>query len=283
MKKLKLIALLIGLAVLFSGCINRTDLLTIDMSSSPDRSADETTTAISAEEIDDETTETAVPFAEPSASVTEETASVTESETNTTTAVTTTTTAVITTTAATTASTTTAATTTAATTTPAVTTTTAATTTAPVTTTTEATTSAPKPESFVLSESGRQKMLSLINKARAEAGLAPMTLDATADTIAQQRATELVISYNHTRPDGSSFVQMFNDMGIYYGMFGENIAYGMNTMSTVEEAFEAWMNSSGHRANILSENYTCVGVGMYSVEKNGNRYYYWCQIFSVYY
>ena len=126
-------------------------------------------------------------------------------------------------------------------------------------------------------------MLALINEARAEAGLSPMTLDATANSIAQQRAKELVTSYSHTRPDGSSFVQLFNDNGIYYGMFGENIAYGMNTMSTVEEAFEAWMNSSGHRANILNENYTCVGVGMYAVEKNGSWYYYWCQTFAVYY
>ena len=110
-----------------------------------------------------------------------------------------------------------------------------------------------------------------------------MKLDSTATSIAQKRATELNTSYSHTRPDGSSFMDMFNSMGVYYGAFGENIAYGMNTMSTVEEAFEAWMNSSGHRANILSEDFTSVGVGMYSVEKNGNQYYYWCQIFAVYY
>ena len=126
-------------------------------------------------------------------------------------------------------------------------------------------------------------MLRLVNEARAEHGLDPLVLEDNADSFARTRAKELYTSYSHTRPNGMGLMESYNAMDIYYGMFGENIAYGMNTMSTVEEAFEAWMNSDGHRANILNENYTSLGVGMYAVKVKGNWYYYWCQEFAVYY
>ena len=66
---------------------------------------------------------------------------------------------------------------------------------------------------------------------------------------------------------------MMKQFGIRYSAAGENIAKGQNSPEAV---MNAWMNSSGHRANILSNNYDQLGVG-YETDKNGNTY--WVQMF----
>ena len=152
----------------------------------------------------------------------------------------------------------------------------------PPVTTTAAQTEPEEIKTSVISDAGMKKMLKLVNEARAEKGLAPMKLDPTACKIAQLRAEELVKSFSHTRPDGSDFSSPYEEMGVNYKRIGENIAYGMNMMSSVRDAFESWMASDGHRANILDSNFDSLGVGMYAVKKNGAWYYYWCQTFAVY-
>jgi uncharacterized protein YkwD len=76
--------------------------------------------------------------------------------------------------------------------------------------------------------------------------------------------------FSHTSPTYGSPFQMIRAFGLSYRTAGENIAYGYTTPQAV---VNGWMNSSGHRANILSSSYTQIGVGYVS---QGN---YWTQLF----
>lgn len=76
--------------------------------------------------------------------------------------------------------------------------------------------------------------------------------------------------FNHTSPTYGSPFDMMKSFGINYRTAGENIAKGQRS---AQEVVNAWMNSSGHRANILNKNYTHIGVGYV---KDGN---YWTQMF----
>ena len=76
--------------------------------------------------------------------------------------------------------------------------------------------------------------------------------------------------FSHTSPTYGTPFQMMKSFGITYKTAGENIARGYNTPESV---VNGWMNSSGHRANILNSTYTRIGVGYV---KDGN---YWTQMF----
>lgn len=117
------------------------------------------------------------------------------------------------------------------------------------------------------------QVLSLVNAERAKANLSPLTLDPTVQRAAQLRAQEIVRSFSHTRPNGSSFSSALTEAGAAYRGAGENIAYGQ---STPQEVMRAWMNSPGHRANILSKNFTTIGIGYTLI--NGTPY--WAQLFT---
>ena len=84
---------------------------------------------------------------------------------------------------------------------------------------------------------------------------------------------------SHTRPDGKSFDTVLDEKNLTWWHSAENIANGTNTMTTVKEAFEAWINSSGHRANILSPKMKYMAVAKKTIEKDGNTITYWEQIF----
>lgn len=116
------------------------------------------------------------------------------------------------------------------------------------------------------------QVLQLVNKERAARGLKPLTLDAKASAAAQVRAAECARSFSHTRPDGRSCFTALKEGGVSYRRAGENIAYGQRTPNSV---MTDWMNSSGHRANILNSNYNSIGIG-YTVI-NGTPY--WAQFF----
>lgn len=117
------------------------------------------------------------------------------------------------------------------------------------------------------------QVLSLVNEERAKAGLSPLTLDTGASEAADIRAKEIVNNFSHTRPNGNSFSSALTENGVSYRSAGENIAYGQNTPS---EVMNSWMNSSGHRANILNQNFTKIGIGHYETA-NGTDY--WVQVF----
>ena len=117
------------------------------------------------------------------------------------------------------------------------------------------------------------QVVKLVNEERAKAGLSPLTVNSKAANAAQTRAREIEKSFSHTRPDGSSFNTALTEAGVSFRGAGENIAYGQ---TTPQQVMEGWMNSSGHRANILNANYTSIGVGHY---KNGAGVDYWTQLF----
>lgn len=118
------------------------------------------------------------------------------------------------------------------------------------------------------------RITELVNQERAKQGLSPVTLDARITKAAQVRANETITSFSHTRPNGSSFSSVLKEAGISYRGCGENIAWGQKSPEAV---MEAWMNSDGHRANILNPNYKYIGVG-YAQSQNGTKY--WSQLFT---
>lgn len=119
-----------------------------------------------------------------------------------------------------------------------------------------------------------KQVATLVNEERAKVGLAPLTLDVTISKAATTRSKEIQTSFSHTRPNGSSFSTVLKENGISYKGSGENIAWGQKTP---KEVMKAWMNSDGHRANILNKNYTKIGVG-YVQNSAGTAY--WTQLFT---
>lgn len=119
-----------------------------------------------------------------------------------------------------------------------------------------------------------EQVINLVNEERAKEGLSPLTLDTKVAAAAQVRAEEIVTSFSHTRPDGTSFATALKEQNVNYRRAGENIAWGQKSP---EEVVNAWMNSSGHRANIMNSNFTSIGVGYY--QHNGVNY--WCQLFTA--
>ena len=79
--------------------------------------------------------------------------------------------------------------------------------------------------------------------------------------------------FSHTSPTYGSPFDMMKSFGISYTAAGENIAKGQNSPQSV---MNAWMNSSGHRANILNKSYNQIGVG---VAKDSRGNLYWTQMF----
>ena len=129
------------------------------------------------------------------------------------------------------------------------------------------------PDNETEADASIQRIVDLVNEERAKEGLAPLTLHSSATAAAAVRAKEIKTSFSHTRPDGRNFNTALNEQGVSYRGAGENIAYGQRTP---EEVMTGWMNSSGHRANIMNGSYTSIGVGHY-VDANGVSY--WTQLF----
>lgn len=116
------------------------------------------------------------------------------------------------------------------------------------------------------------KVITLVNQYRAANGVSSLKKHTLLTKAAEIRAKELKQLFSHTRPDGTScFTAVSPDYHYYY--LGENIAAGYPDADSV---MNGWMNSPGHRANILNKNYTEIGVAVF--EYNG--YKYWVQIFG---
>ena len=101
--------------------------------------------------------------------------------------------------------------------------------------------------------------LEMVNKERVAQGLSPLKMDQGLLDAAMQRAGEISIYFDHTRPDGSICFSIFPSNA---SSRGENIAANFNT--DPQGAMNQWMNSSGHRANILSSSYTSIGIGCFT-------------------
>lgn len=124
-------------------------------------------------------------------------------------------------------------------------------------------------------QSEAEAVAALVNEARQSAGLTALQLDETLCAAAQARAEEIAQSFSHTRPDGTSCFTILKEFGISYRAVGENIAKGSQTPEAV---MDGWMHSEGHRANILNDAFTSIGVGYYV---DGAGVAHWVQIFCA--
>jgi uncharacterized YkwD family protein len=120
-----------------------------------------------------------------------------------------------------------------------------------------------------------QQVVELVNKERAAAGLPALKMNTKLAGVAEKKAEDLRDKnyFDHQSPTYGSPFDMMKQFGIKYSTAGENIAKGQKTPS---EVMNGWMNSPGHRANILNANYTEIGVG-YVTDSNGTTY--WVQHF----
>lgn len=105
-----------------------------------------------------------------------------------------------------------------------------------------------------------QQMVNLINQERLKAGVQPLQVDLELTKVAREKSQDMINKnyFSHESPTYGSPFEMMKQFGISYSTAGENIACNQS----VEKAHDALMNSSGHRANILSENYSYVGIGI---------------------
>lgn len=120
------------------------------------------------------------------------------------------------------------------------------------------------------------EVVRLVNEERAKEGLAPLGTFDTLTQAAAIRAPELVELFSHTRPNGSTCFTALDETGARRGAHtcGENIAAGSPTAA---EVVDLWMNSPGHRANILNPDFTHIGVGYFNAP--GGYHHYWVQMF----
>lgn len=118
-------------------------------------------------------------------------------------------------------------------------------------------------------------MLKQVNAQRAKNGKSALTLNQSLCASARVRASEIAKDgcFSHTRPDGSGCFTAIS--GVSYRTAGENIAMGTWGYFGVDKIMDRWMNSEGHRANILNGDFSEVGFGCVVVNGNG----YWVQIF----
>lgn len=141
------------------------------------------------------------------------------------------------------------------------------TTTAPMTTTTTTKKSKPTTDSSAASQ-----VLSLVNGYRGQYGCGPVSMDSRLNRAAQGHSDDMSANgyFSHTSLDGRTFVDRAEDAG-YPSPGAENIARGQ---TPAQQVMSAWMNSSGHRANILNCSMRTMGLGL------ATRGYYWTQMFG---
>ena len=120
----------------------------------------------------------------------------------------------------------------------------------------------------------RKRVVELANIARKDNGTSSsLILDPTLTEAAQKRAEELIKLFSHTRPNGSQFLTVLKEYNITYNTSGENIANGQ---VDADDVMKSWLNSPGHRANILNGKFGKIGVGVFEY----NNSLYWVQIFT---
>ena len=110
-----------------------------------------------------------------------------------------------------------------------------------------------------------EQVVNLVNQERAKQGLGALSSDSLLTKVALDKAKDMYNNnyFDHNSPTYGSPFNMMKSYGVKYSYAGENIAKGQRTP---QEVMNAWMNSSGHRANILGGNYTKIGVAYYNGE-----------------
>lgn len=128
----------------------------------------------------------------------------------------------------------------------------------------------------VITTTGQEnEVIRLVNLARSTAGLQPLAANWQLSRVARYKSADMATKgyFSHTSPTYGSPFQMMESFGLRFSAAGENIAYGQRTPS---EVMSDWMNSPGHRANILNPTYTQIGVGLATDSKG---VCYWTQEF----
>ncbi len=121
-----------------------------------------------------------------------------------------------------------------------------------------------------------KEVLDLVNEQRNKQGLNPLMMDSSLNHIATLKAQDMRDHnyFDHNSQTYGSPFEMLQRFGIHYSSAGENIAAGQKS---AQQVMNDWMNSTGHRANILNENYTHLGVGYVEGGAYGT---YWVQTFT---
>lgn len=119
------------------------------------------------------------------------------------------------------------------------------------------------------------QVIKLVNQARVNAGLQPFTANWELSRVARYKSQDMANKgyFNHTSPTYGSPFTMMQNFGIKFTAAGENIAMGQRT---AQDVMNSWMNSPGHRSNILNPSFNQIGVGL---AKNSNGTCYWTQQF----
>lgn len=126
------------------------------------------------------------------------------------------------------------------------------------------------------------QVVALTNQERLAHGCGPVTMDNRLRLAADGHSQDMALNdyFSHTAPDGTSPWDRIRAQGYVYSMAGENIAAGY---SSPESVVQGWMNSDGHRANILNCGFIHIGVGYYYIQNdtgNVNYRHYWTQVFA---
>jgi uncharacterized protein YkwD len=132
----------------------------------------------------------------------------------------------------------------------------------------------PKPPGDTTAEGA---VLTLVNQERAKAGCQPLASDSRLATAARQHSQDMADRnyFDHTTPDGVTFDKRITNAGYRWSNVGENIAKGQKDAASV---MQSWMNSPGHRANILNCKFKNIGVGLAYDSKHTP---YWTQDFGT--
>lgn len=120
-----------------------------------------------------------------------------------------------------------------------------------------------------------REVIRLVNVERAKVGLKPLSENVKLSKVARIKSQDMINKkyFSHYSPTYGSPFDMMKKFGIRFRAAGENIAMGQKTP---KEVMNAWMNSAGHRRNILNPNFTQIGVG---VAKDSKGRLYWTQMF----
>ncbi|WP_300366399.1 CAP domain-containing protein [Brachyspira sp.] len=120
----------------------------------------------------------------------------------------------------------------------------------------------------------RERVVQLCNEARKQNNISSsLIIDKKLTEAAQKRAEELIKLFSHTRPNRTDFSTVLKEYSISYKTAGENIANGQ---FDADDVMKSWLNSTGHRANILQKKFGKIGIGVF--EYNGRIY--WVQVFT---
>ncbi|MBW4670298.1 MAG: CAP domain-containing protein [Cyanomargarita calcarea GSE-NOS-MK-12-04C] len=127
------------------------------------------------------------------------------------------------------------------------------------------------------------RVVELTNVERQRAGLPPLKFNGRLAVAAQKHSVDMAMRdfFNHKGEDGSSPFDRIKATGYRYSRAAENISAGN---STPEDSVKGWMNSQGHRKNILTPDYKEIGVGYYFLGNDTgdvNYKHYWTQVFGT--